>query len=110
MQTDDLIAVKEFCSSHNLEISFIQTLQQYDLIQITTIEETTYMPASQLQQAEKIARLHYELGINIEGIDAIKHLLLRMENMQEEIIALKNKLSLYEKNQSYPDYCYQQMK
>jgi chaperone modulatory protein CbpM len=96
MRSDDLIAVKEFCSSHNLEISFIHTLQQYELIRITTIEETTYMPVSQLQQAEKIARMHYELGINIEGIDAIKHLLQRMEDMQEEITALKNKLSLYE--------------
>jgi hypothetical protein len=96
MQTEDLIAVKEFCSSHNLEISFIQTLQQYDLIRITTIEETTYIHINELQQAEKIARLHNELGINIEGIDVIKHLLLRMENMQEEIVALKNKLSLYE--------------
>ena len=96
MQNDDLIAVKEFCSRHNLEISFIHTLQQYELIEFTTIEETTYLPASQLQQAEKIARLHHELGINIEGIDAIKHLLQRVEDMQEEIIALKNKLSLYE--------------
>ena len=96
MQNDELIAVKEFCSSHNLEISFIHTLQQYELIEITTIEEKTYMPASQLHQAEKIARLHHELGINIEGIDAIKHLLQRVEDMQEEIIALKNKLSLYE--------------
>jgi hypothetical protein len=96
MQTEDLIAVKEFCSSHNLEISFIQTLQQYDLIRITTIEETTYIHINELQQAEKMARLHNELGINIEGIDVIKHLLLRMENMQEEIVALKNKLSLYE--------------
>jgi chaperone modulatory protein CbpM len=96
MQAEDLIAVKEFCSSHNLEISFIQTLQQYDLIRITTIEETTYIHINELQQAEKMARLHNELGINIEGIDVIKHLLLRMENMQEEIVALKNKLSLYE--------------
>jgi chaperone modulatory protein CbpM len=96
MQTDDLVAVNQFCSSHNLEISFIQTLQQYDLIRITTIEETTYIHINELQQTEKIARLHNELGINIEGIDVIKHLLQRVENMQEEIIALKNKLSLYE--------------
>lgn len=95
MQTEDLIGVQEFCSSHNLEISFIHVLQQYDLIHITTIEEIIYMPASQLQQVEKIARMHYELGINMEGIDAIKHLLQRLENMQQEINALKNKLSLY---------------
>jgi len=96
MQTDDLIAVNQFCSSYNLEFSFIQTLQQHGLIEITTIEETTYLPVSELLHAERIVRLHQELGINMEGIDAIKYLLQRMENMQEEIIALKNKLSLYE--------------
>jgi chaperone modulatory protein CbpM len=96
MQTDDLIAVNQFCSSHNLEVSFIHTLQQHGLIEITTIEEITYLPVGELQQAERMIRLYYDLGINAEGIDAIKHLLLRMEGMQEEIIALKNKLSLYE--------------
>ena len=99
MQTADLIATKEFCSSHNLEVSFIYTLQQYGLLEITTIEEITYLPAIQLQQAEKIARMYLELGINIEGIDAIKHLLQRVEHMQDEITLLKNRLSLYEENE-----------
>ena len=96
MQTHDLVAVQQFCSSHNLEVSFIEILQQHGLIEITTIAETTYLPASELPHAERIARLHHELGINIEGIDAIKYLLRRIESMQEEITTLKNKLSLYE--------------
>jgi hypothetical protein len=96
MPTEDMIAVQEFCSTHNLEISFIEILEQYNLIQIITVEKTTYIPINQLPQAEIIARMHYELGINIEGIDAIQHLLQRVENMQQEITALKNKLRLYE--------------
>jgi MerR HTH family regulatory protein len=99
MQKEDLISAKEFCSSHNLEVSFIYTLQQYGLIEITTIEETTYLYAAQLSQRERIARLHSELGINLEGIDAIKNLLQRVEEMQDEILLLKNKLSLYEENE-----------
>ena len=96
MQNEGLIPAKEFCSSHNLEVSFIYTLQQYGLLEITTIEETTYLAANELPQAERIARLHSELGINIEGIDAIKHLLTKVEDMQDEIAMLKNRLSLYE--------------
>ena len=96
MQEEDLIPAKEFCSSHNLEVSFVYTLQQYGLVEITTIEETTYLPASQLPHAERMARLHNELGINMEGIDAIKHLLQRVEDMQDEIAMLRNRLSLYE--------------
>ena len=96
MNSEEMIEIEKFCSSHNLEISFIQTLQQHGLIEITTIKEITYLPVRELPQAEKMARLHHELGINIEGIDAIKYLLQRVESMQEEIVVLKNKLSLYE--------------
>ena len=96
MQKEDLIPANEFCASHHLEFSFIHTLHQYGLVEITTIEQTAYLPVSQLPQAERIARLHNELGINMEGIDAIKHLLQRVEEMQHEIARLKDKLSLYE--------------
>jgi chaperone modulatory protein CbpM len=96
MPKEDMIPAKEFCSSHDLEVSFIYTLQQYGLLEVTTIEETIYLPANQLSQAERIARLYNELGINIEGIDAIKHLLMKIEDMQDEIVMLKNRLSLYE--------------
>jgi hypothetical protein len=96
MQKEDLIPAREFCSSHNLEVSFIYTLEQYGLLEVMTVEETIYLPVSQLPNAERMARLHSELGINMEGIDAIKHLLKKVEDMQDEIAMLKNKLSLYE--------------
>ncbi|HLG41267.1 MAG TPA: chaperone modulator CbpM [Chitinophagaceae bacterium] len=96
MQKEELISVHEFCSSHSLELSFVYSLQQYGLIEITTIEEVNYIPASELPQAERIARLHSELGINLEGIDAIRHLLQRVEDMQDEIRTLRNKLRIYE--------------
>jgi hypothetical protein len=44
-------------------------------------------------------RLHYDLDINLEGIEAITYLLNRVKNMQAEIIALKNRLRLYEDKQ-----------
>lgn len=96
MQKEELVPVNEFCVSHKLEVSFIYTLQQYGLVDITTIEETVYLPINQLEQAEQIARLHNELGINIEGIDAIRHLLERVQEMQQEIRVLRNRLNLYE--------------
>jgi hypothetical protein len=96
MQTEYLIAVDEFCANHNIEISFISSLQQTGLIEITTIKETGFIDAGQLQQLEKFIRLYYELDINLEGIDTITHLLQRIKSMQDEIIALRNRLRLYE--------------
>jgi len=52
-----------------------------------------------LPKLEQIVRLHQELNINSEGIDAIINLLKRIENMQNEIIELRNKLNFHEENQ-----------
>jgi chaperone modulatory protein CbpM len=95
----DLVSASEFCSSHNLELSFVFSLQQYGLIEVTSIGEINYIPASQLSQAERIARLHSDLGINIEGIDAIRHLVQKVEDMQEEIKTLRSRLRIYEEDE-----------
>lgn len=96
MQTDYLISVDEFCAYHNIEISFISTLQHAGLIEITTINETGFIDLEQLRQLEKIVRLYYELDINLEGIETINSLLQRISSMQKEIIVLRNRLRLYE--------------
>jgi hypothetical protein len=96
MQVENLIAINEFCVNHCIEISFISSLQQTGLIEITTVKETEFIDAGQLQQLEKFIRLYYELDINIEGIETISHLLQRINSLQDEIIALKNRLRLYE--------------
>ena len=96
MPTENLIDINEFCVNHNIEISFISSLQETGLIEITTIKETEFIDADQLQQLEKFIRFYYEMDINLEGIETIDHLLKRINNLQEEIITLKNRLRLHE--------------
>ena len=98
MKRENLIAVNDFCISHNIEISFISSLQQTGLIEISTIEETPFIEAEQLQEIEKFVRLYYDLDINLEGIETINHLLRRINSMQDEIVTLRNRLRLYELN------------
>ena len=99
MNKRNMIPADEFCSCHNIEISFLSSLQEAGLIEITTIKETEYIPESQLNELEKIVRLYYELDINLEGIETINHLLHRISSMQDEIIALRNRLRIYETNE-----------
>jgi hypothetical protein len=96
MQSEYLIAIDEFCAKHDIEVSFISSLQQTGLIEITTIEEVGFIPMDQIQQVEKFIRFYYELDINLEGIETISHLLKRVNDLQEEIIELRNRLGLYE--------------
>jgi len=95
-QTDDLIAVNEFCVYHNIEISFINLLQQNGLIEICTIESNNFVEKEQLPQLEKYIRFYYDLDINLEGIETISFLLQRIENLKSEIIQLNNRLRFYE--------------
>lgn len=94
----DLIIVNEYCRICHIEPSFIFMLEKDGLIEIDTINGENYLPLSQLYDLEKYIRMYYDLSINVEGIDAIHHLLKRVESMQSEINRLKNKLRLYEKN------------
>jgi hypothetical protein len=92
----NLIPAIEFCASHNIEVSFIRSLQQTGLIEISSVEETIYIHESQLQDLERIIHLYFELDINLEGIETINHLLRRLNYMQDEITSLRNRLRLYE--------------
>ena len=96
MDNENMISVIEFCEGHHIEISFIDSLQETGLIELATIEDTPYIQEDQLYDLEKIIRLHYDLDINLEGIDAVINLLKRMDDMQHEINLLKNRLRLYE--------------
>ena len=99
MQTDELILVNEFCMHHQIEISFVQSLQQSGLIEVIQTEEKLCVPRDQLPELEKMVRLYYEMDINMEGIETISYLLHRMNHMQEQITQLNNRLQAYEENE-----------
>ena len=96
METEDLVPAEVFCEHHNIEVSFISSLSEHGLIEIITVEETRYISKEQISELEKMVRLHYEMDINLEGIEAITHLLQKVDTMHEELTSLKNRLRLYE--------------
>lgn len=95
MQTSHLIPAENFCIQHNIESSFIRMLHEMGLIEITTVEESSFIPEDHLPEIERMIRLHYELDINLEGIEAIIHLLRRVEDLQDELKTLKNRLRVH---------------
>ena len=99
METRDMIALDEFCTSHQVEVSFIRSLEEHGLIETIVVNETLSIREDELSKLERIIRLQQELNINSEGVDAIINLLKRIENMQNEIIELRNKLNFHEENQ-----------
>ncbi|WP_426671532.1 chaperone modulator CbpM [Mucilaginibacter sp. McL0603] len=96
MTTATLISTNDFCTWHQVEYTFITSLREAGLVEITIVDKTEYIPETQLQKLEKMIRMHHDLDINIAGIEAITHLLDRLESIQEDMRTLKNKLRLYE--------------
>ncbi|HTQ65300.1 MAG TPA: chaperone modulator CbpM [Puia sp.] len=96
MQQEEFISVSSFCENYQIEPSFVFSLREYGLIEISTVEEKNMISLDKLQELEKFVHLHYDLEINTAGIDAITHLLERVKNLQEEIALLKNKLRIHE--------------
>ncbi len=94
MQTD-LIIINDYCDRCHVDPSFIVELAEDGLIEVQVIDEERYFPASQLAEVERYTHLYYDLSINVAGIDAIHHMLERIENLQREICSLKNELRFY---------------
>lgn len=94
MQTE-LIIVSEYCQKCHIEPSFIDLLEESGLIEIRTESGEHYLLVAQLPDVERYSRMYYDLSINMEGIDAIHHLLDRMELMKREINVLRNQLYVY---------------
>ena len=92
MQTEDMISLDVFCTHYHAEYSFVHSLHESGLIEITTIENAVFIHKDQLSELEKFVRLHYEMDINLEGIEAVNHLLNIVNELQSEINTLKNKL------------------
>jgi chaperone modulatory protein CbpM len=96
METEEMVLADEFCLHHKIEISFITSLKESGLIETIVKEEKVFVPVSQLHQLEKMMRMHYEMNINIEGVETITFLLERMHTMQRQIMQLTNRLLIYE--------------
>lgn len=95
-QTKKLIAVDEFCHLAHVETSFVTLLEQSGLLELMVLQETRYIEADQLRHLEKMARCYYDWDINMEGLEAITHLLQQINTLHDETVMLKNRLRFYE--------------
>ncbi len=94
--TKEYISIHKLCENYQIPDSFFEELQEFGLVPVYQETDEPMIEASALPQLEKIMRLHFDLNINLEGIDVIINLLQQIEALQNEIHWLKKRLSLYE--------------
>ncbi|SDR96621.1 chaperone modulator CbpM [Christiangramia echinicola] len=96
MRNEELIPADEICVRYQVERQFVSSLYESGIIEIVTVQETEYIHCDHLAEFEKMMRLHKELDINLEGLEAINHLLKQIQDLQKDNVRLKNRLGLYE--------------
>lgn len=92
-----LISIREYCKNAKVEVEFVSLLKAEDIIEVHIVDGEESIVLDQIPLLEQYARWYYEMEINLEGIDAIRHLLERVKKMQHNIHELESKLRLYEK-------------
>lgn len=89
MGTGNHILIEECCRYYSIETSFVKTLSEHGLIELEYTNESYFISNEHLPLLEKYMHLHYDLDINMEGIEAISHLLEKVATLQAELRALK---------------------
>ena len=84
-----LFKIVDICRVHRLEETFVYELYHNGLIEIILKDEQNYIDEEQLLLIEKFSNWHYDLELNIQGIEVIARLLGRIEQLQQEVRALK---------------------
>jgi len=89
------ITIQQFCTHYDVPESFIENLDNYQLIKIIYVENNKYIDEEEIHHIEKLIRLHYHLNINFEGLDVVVNLLNQIEDLKIEVNRLNNRLDFY---------------
>jgi chaperone modulatory protein CbpM len=96
MSDEEIIPLETFCTYYNVESSFVETLVSHGLISISYREEQRFILMEEVVELEKYSRMYYDLNINVPGIDALKHMLEKLRELQREAESLRARLRIYE--------------
>ena len=89
------ITYTECLQIYQVEETFLDELQSSGLIEIVIEEDDRYIGYDYLEEIEQFVRWHYELQINMEGIEALHHMLQQIRDLQSDVEQLRGELKFY---------------
>ncbi|WP_347219731.1 chaperone modulator CbpM [Chryseobacterium sp.] len=87
------ISREELVRIYNIEITFFDELVDYGLLTVHIEDEVHYLMYEDLPDLEKFANWHYDLEINLPGLEVIHNMLKKLEALKRRNRELMNKLS-----------------
>ena len=85
------ISIEEIVRIYRIDNHFLNDLIQSELLHPQTENSTQYIVYEELSHLERFTNWHYDLEINLPGIEIIHNLLNKMEALRNENRKLLNK-------------------
>ena len=86
---NERISREELVRIYNVEITFFDSLEEAGLLKTETENNIKYLMFDELSTFEKLTNWHYDLEVNLAGLEVIKHLLDQLEKLREENLTLR---------------------
>ena len=78
------ISREELVKIYNIEIRFFDELEECGLLKTQTEDNIKYLLYEELPAFERFANWHYDLEVNMPGLEVIHHLLQQINSLREE--------------------------
>lgn len=96
MEETQYIPIENICALYSIPLTFISELEEINLVELEIVDGIKYVKITHIQSLEKLIRLHFELNINLEGLDVVNNLLDQITQLQDENLFLRNRLKRFE--------------
>ncbi|GAB0157203.1 hypothetical protein CHRYSEOSP005_24740 [Chryseobacterium sp. Alg-005] len=87
------ISREELVKIYNIEITFFDELVDCGLLNAQTENDILYIDYEDLPAFERFTNWHYDLEINLPGLEVIHDMLQKMEDLKKKNRELMKKLS-----------------
>ena len=84
------ISREDIVRLYNIEITFFDDLESSGLIETEVIDNTTYLHYDQLSAFERFTNWHYDLDVNMAGLEIIHRLLQQIEELKGVRLEVKD--------------------
>ncbi len=79
---NERISREELVRIYNVEITFFDSLEEAGLLKTETENNIKYLMFDELSNFEKLTNWHYDLEINLAGLEVINNLLQKIKMLQ----------------------------
>lgn len=78
------ISHSDLVKYYNIEIHFLDSLEEFGLLKTFEEDHVKYIYYEELPNLERFANWHYDLEVNLPGLEIIQNLLKKMEVLLSE--------------------------